>query len=81
MESAEKRIQALRVLNEQFKHEGKFGCLDDRQVKLVLDAMIEFRELDIKGSGNDCGYKYKQEIEDKNCELDESDILFFMAIA
>lgn len=81
MESVEKRMQALRVLNEQFKHEGKFGCLDDRQVKLVLDAMVEFREMDIKGSVNDCGQENEQLIEDrKEYESDESNFLLFLAV-
>lgn len=44
MENEEIRLQALRVLNQHFKYEGKSGCLEDRQVKLVLDAMIEFRQ-------------------------------------
>jgi len=48
MENKEIRLQALRVLNENFKHESKLGCLEDRQIKLVLDAMVEFRQLDIK---------------------------------
>jgi hypothetical protein len=43
-EDKEIRLQALRVLNEHFKHEGKLGHLEDRQVKLVLDAMIEFKQ-------------------------------------
>ena len=49
MENEEIRLQALRVLNEHFKYEGKFGCLEDRQVKLVLDAMIEFRQFGVSG--------------------------------
>ncbi len=44
MENKEIRIQALRVLNEHFKHEGILGCLEDGQVRLVLDAMIEFSQ-------------------------------------
>lgn len=42
MENEEIRLQALKVLNEHFKYEGQLGCLEDRQVKLVLDSMIEF---------------------------------------
>lgn len=39
----EERLEALKILNEHFKFEGKLGHLEDRQVKLVIDAMIEFK--------------------------------------
>jgi hypothetical protein len=41
------RLTALNVLNKHFTTEVMYGCLTDRQVKLVLDAMIEFRQFDV----------------------------------
>ena len=41
---SKKRLQALHILNDHFKNEGHLGCLEDRQIKLVLDAMIEFHD-------------------------------------
>lgn len=43
------RLTALDVLNKHFATEVMYGCLTDRQVKLVLDAMIEFRQFDVSG--------------------------------
>lgn len=44
MNDNEERIEALRVLNKHFEHSGHSECLEDAQVKLVLDAMIEFKQ-------------------------------------
>ena len=52
------RLKALNILNKHFKDEGNIGCLEDKQVKLVLNAMMEFQNMEIKN-------KYKTETENK----------------
>ncbi len=47
MEQDIERLTALKVLNSNFRHEPKFEHLTDRQVKLVLNAMQEFRKPDV----------------------------------
>lgn len=39
-EIEKQRLYCLQILNTKFVNEGNIGCLTDRQVKLVLDAMF-----------------------------------------
>lgn len=39
-EIEKQRLYCLQILNTKFVNEGNAGCLTDRQVKLVLDAMV-----------------------------------------
>lgn len=48
MTTEEKRLEALKVLNDHFRYESPFELLSDRQVKLVLNAMEEYTEKQVK---------------------------------
>lgn len=80
----ELRLRALRVLNEHFKNEGHLGHLEDRQVKLVINAMVDFNQCENKlnvisdstsksrGCCSECGEGYDNEEEwmyNTECEL------------
>lgn len=52
-EIEKQRLHCLQILNSKFLHEGYSGCLTDRQVKLVLDAMVIVLQENSMGNYNE----------------------------